>query len=127
MDTTNRPPLNLRGHRFKPLNWDTMTSGQAAMAHSVLAGKRCALQGPCNVLRHSPKLGNLAQQFGAHTRFNSSLPLALNGLAGMLTSTRCPKAPWRSSNRWTQIHPEPRQAAPGCVAAWRVLLLECAA
>ena len=86
MDTIHRPPLDLRGHRFKPLTWDSMTPEQAAMAQSVLAGKRGALQGPYNVLMHSPELGNLAQQFGAHTRFNSSLPLALNELAILLVA-----------------------------------------
>ena len=39
------------------------------------------MQGPYNVLLRSPEVGNLAQQFGAHTRFHSSLPLALNELA----------------------------------------------
>ena len=44
------------------------------------------MQGPYNVLLRSPELGNLAQQFGAHTRFNSSLPLALNELAILLVA-----------------------------------------
>ncbi len=56
------------------------------MVESVVSGKRGSMQGPYNVLLHSPELGNLAQQFGAHTRFHSSLPLALNELAILLVA-----------------------------------------
>lgn len=75
------PVFELRGHRFKPLTWDSMTEAQQAMTRAVLNGKRGAMQGPYNVLLRSPVVGNLAQQFGAQTRFDSSLPLALNELA----------------------------------------------
>ncbi len=56
------------------------------MAESVMAGKRASMQGPYNVLMRSPALGNLAQQFGEHTRFHSSLPLALNELVILLVA-----------------------------------------
>jgi len=78
---TAPPPFELRGNRFQPLTWATMTPAQQAMTMAVLGGQRGAMQGPYNVLLRSPELGNLAQQFGAHTRFQSSLPLALNELA----------------------------------------------
>jgi 4-carboxymuconolactone decarboxylase len=80
------PVFELRGNRFKPLTWDTMTPVQQRMTRSVLAGKRGAMQGPYNVLLHSPELGDLAQKFGAHTRFNSSLPLVLNELAILMVA-----------------------------------------
>jgi 4-carboxymuconolactone decarboxylase len=79
-------PLNMRGNRFAPLTWDTLTLGQEAMVKSVLDGKRGSMQGPYNVLLRSPELGDLAQKFGAQTRFNSSLPLALNELAILLVA-----------------------------------------
>ena len=63
-----------------------MTPAQQAMTRSVLAGARGSMQGPYNVLLRSPELGHLAQQFGAHTRFHSSLPLALNELAILLVA-----------------------------------------
>lgn len=85
-DQTSSPALNLRGYRFKPLTWDTMTAAQRRMTDSVLSGARGSMQGPYNVLLRSPELGNLAQQFGAHTRFNSSLPLPLNELAILLVA-----------------------------------------
>ena len=65
------PLLNLRGHRFKPLKWENMTPGQQHMTDSVLSGRRGSMQGPYNVLLRSPELGDLAQKFGAHTRFSA--------------------------------------------------------
>ena len=85
-DTGYRPPLNLRGNRFKPLTWETLSPAQLKMVESVMTGKRGSMQGPYNVLLRSPELGNLAQQFGAHTRFNSSLPLTHNELAILLVA-----------------------------------------
>ena len=91
-----RPALvDMRGNRFKPLTWDTMTPAQAAMAASVMSGKRGSMQGPYNVLLRSPELGELAQRFGAHTRFHSSLPLRLNELAILLVARF-----WRSEFVW---------------------------
>ena len=81
-----RPALNMRGNRFKPLTWETMTPAQVQMTESVLSGQRSSMQGPYNVLLHSPEMGNLAQQFGSHTRFKSSLPLMLNELAILLVA-----------------------------------------
>ncbi len=93
---TQKAPLNLRGNRFKPLSWDTMTPAQAGMAQSVMAGQRGSMQGPYNVLLRSPELGDLAQRFGAHTRFNSSIPLRLNELAILLVARfwRCEFVWW---------------------------------
>ena len=82
----DRPPLNLRGNRFKPLTWETLSPRQLTMVEGVMSGKRGSMQGPYNVLLRSPELGNLAQQFGAHTRYHSSLPLALNELAILLVA-----------------------------------------
>ena len=76
----------MRGNRFKPLTWEALSPAQLKMVESVMSGKRGSMQGPYNVLLRSPELGNLAQQFGAHTRFNSSLPLALNELAILLVA-----------------------------------------
>ena len=78
------PAFLLRGNRFKPLAWETMSAVQQQMTCAVLGGQRGNMQGPYNVLLRSPELGQLAQAFGAHTRFNSSLPLQLNELAILL-------------------------------------------
>ncbi|WP_143474032.1 carboxymuconolactone decarboxylase family protein [Limnohabitans sp. B9-3] len=81
------PEFEMRGNRFQPLTWDVMTPEQQAMTRAVLDGKRGSMQGPYNVLLRSPEVGQLAQQFGAQTRFNSSLPLALNELAILLVAS----------------------------------------
>ncbi|CAN1524164.1 hypothetical protein MCEMAEM4_01204 [Burkholderiaceae bacterium] len=81
------PEFQMRGNRFQPLTWDVMTPEQQAMTRAVLDGKRGSMQGPYNVLLRSPEVGQLAQQFGAQTRFNSSLPLALNELAILLVAS----------------------------------------
>jgi 4-carboxymuconolactone decarboxylase len=82
----SKAPLSMRGSRFAPLTWETLTPEQTAMVESVLDGKRGSMQGPYNVLLRSPELGDLAQKFGAHTRFNSSVPLAMNELAILLVA-----------------------------------------
>ncbi len=82
--TDDPPAFVLRGNRFKPLSWEAMSVEQQQMTSAVLGGQRGNMQGPYNVLLRSPEVGHLAQAFGAHTRFNSSLPLALNELAILL-------------------------------------------
>ena len=90
------PPLNLRGHRFAPLTYEAMSAEQRSMTDQVLAGQRASMQGPYNVFLRSPQMGQLAQQFGAHTRFHSSLPLKLNELAILLVARfwRCEFVWW---------------------------------
>jgi len=78
------PAFLLRGNRFKPLAWETMSAEQQQMTCAVLGGQRGNMQVPTTSLLRSPELGQLAQAFGAHTRFNSSLPLQLNELAILL-------------------------------------------
>jgi 4-carboxymuconolactone decarboxylase len=77
--------LHLRGGRFRPLSYDTMTPEQKAMTDSILAGPRTSLDGPFNVLLRSPEMGDLAQKFGAYARFHSSLPPRLNEFAILIT------------------------------------------
>nr|WP_315226749.1 carboxymuconolactone decarboxylase family protein [uncultured Limnohabitans sp.] len=86
MNMQPHPEFEMRGNRFQPLTWQAMTAEQQAMTRAVLDGKRGSMQGPYNVLLRSPEVGQLAQQFGAQTRFNSSLPLALNELAILLVA-----------------------------------------
>lgn len=87
--------LGLRGHRFAPLRYADMDEAQRRMTDSVLGGQRGSMQGPYNVLLRSPEVGQLAQQFGAHTRFHSSLPLRLNEMAILLVARA-----WRCEFVW---------------------------
>src|ERR1700674_5131865 len=78
--------LHLRGDRFKPLAYDQMTPEQKTMVEHVLSGDRGSMNGPYNVLLRSPEMGDMAQKYGAQTRFHSSIPQKLNELAIMMTA-----------------------------------------
>ena len=68
--------------RFPELTPETMTDEQRAVADSIQSGPRGAgLRGPFNALMRSPALCDLVQKVGAHVRFGSSIPAALNELA----------------------------------------------
>jgi 4-carboxymuconolactone decarboxylase len=100
-------PRNLRlsGNRFKPLSYDEMTPAQKTMIEHLLSGPRGGANGPFNVLLRSPEMGDLAQQFGASTRFKSSMPPKLNELAIIITARY-----WTSQYEWQAHHRAALQA-----------------
>lgn len=77
--------LHLRGGRFAPLSYDSMTSEQKTMIDNILAGPRKALDGPFNVMLRSPEMGDLAQKLGAYARYHTSLPPRLNEMVILIT------------------------------------------
>ena len=97
--------LRLRGDRFKPLSYDEMTPAQKTMIDHLLSGPRAGATGPFNVLLRSPEMGDLAQQFGASTRFKSSIPSKLNELAIIITARH-----WTSQYEWQAHHRSALQA-----------------
>ena len=100
--TAQRPDprsIRLRGDRFKPLTYDEMTPAQKTMLGHLLAGPRAGANGPFNVLLRSPEVGDLGQQFGASTRFQSSLPQKLYELAILVTARY-----WTSQYEWQAHH-----------------------
>ena len=100
--TAQRPDprsIRLRGDRFKPLTYDEMTPAQKTMLGHLLAGPRAGANGPFNVLLRSPEIGDLGQQFGASTRFQSSLPQKLYELAILVTARY-----WTSQYEWQAHH-----------------------
>jgi 4-carboxymuconolactone decarboxylase len=106
--TAQRPDprsLRLRGDRFKPLSYDEMTPAQKTMIEHLLAGPRAGANGPFNVLLRSPEIGDLGQQFGASTRFKSSLPQKLYELAILVTARH-----WTSQYEWQAHHRSALQA-----------------
>jgi 4-carboxymuconolactone decarboxylase len=90
--------LHLRGGRFQPLNYDTMTPEQKTLVNSILAGPRTSLDGPFNVLLRSPEMGDLAQKFGAYARYHTSLPPRLNEFVILITARQ-----WGAQFEW-QAH-----------------------
>jgi 4-carboxymuconolactone decarboxylase len=106
--STQRPDprsIRLRGDRFKPLAYDEMTPAQKTMIEHLLSGPRAGADGPFNVLLRSPEMGDLAQQFGASTRFNTSVPRKLNELAIIITARH-----WTSQFEWQAHHRAALQA-----------------
>ena len=97
--------IRLQGDRFKPLSYDEMTPAQKTMLDHLVAGPRAGANGPFNVLLRSPEMGDLAQQFGAATRFNSSVPRKLNELAIIITARY-----WTSQYEWQAHHRAALQA-----------------
>jgi 4-carboxymuconolactone decarboxylase len=91
--------LHLRGGRFQPLSYDTMTPEQKMLVDSILSGPRTSLDGPFNVLLRSPEMGDLAQKFGAQMRFHSSIPPRLNEFAILLTARH-----WTAQFEWQAHH-----------------------
>jgi 4-carboxymuconolactone decarboxylase len=97
--------LRLRGDRFKPLTYDEMTPAQKTMIEHLLSGPRAGADGPFNALLRSPEIGDLAQQFGASVRFNSSVPRKLNELAIIITARY-----WTAQYEWQAHHRAALQA-----------------
>ena len=96
---SNRPDprtIKLRGDRFRPLTYDEMTPAQRTMIEHVLSGPRGSVDGPFNVQLRSPEMGDLGQQFGASTRFATSVPRKLYELAIIVTARH-----WTAQFEWT--------------------------
>jgi 4-carboxymuconolactone decarboxylase len=105
---TQRPDpktVRLRGDRFKPLTYDEMTPAQKTMIEHVLAGPRGSTDGPFNVQLRSPEMGDLGQQFGAATRFATSVPRKLYELAIIITARH-----WTAQFEWYAHHRSALQA-----------------
>jgi 4-carboxymuconolactone decarboxylase len=91
--------VRLRGDRFKPLTYDEMTPAQRTMIEHVVSGPRGSTDGPFNVQLRSPEMGDLGQQFGAATRFATSVPRKLYELAIIITARH-----WTAQFEWTAHH-----------------------
>jgi 4-carboxymuconolactone decarboxylase len=93
--TPNLRDVQLVGNRFRPLKYDEMTPAQKTMIEHLLAGERRGTGGPFNVLLRSPEMGDVAQQFGAQTRFHSSLTPRLNEMTILITARH-----WTAQYEW---------------------------
>jgi 4-carboxymuconolactone decarboxylase len=93
------PDIHLRGDRFPPLTWDTMTPQQKTMVQNLLAGERGGTNGPFNVTLRDPEMGDAAQKLGAQLRFHTALPNRLNEMAILMTARY-----WNSQYEWYAHH-----------------------
>jgi len=97
---TDPRTIRLRGDRFAPLTWDAMTPAQRTFIEHLLAGPRGgSTEGPFNVQLRSPEMGDLGQQFGAATRFATTVPQKLYELAILITARH-----WTAQFEWTAHH-----------------------
>lgn len=77
---------------------DAMTPEQKAVYDEIVAGPRGTLVGPLRAALHKPVLADRWQKLGQVLRFETSIPLALNELAILVTARR-----WNSDLEWA-IH-----------------------
>ena len=83
-----------------------MTPPQRTMIEHLLAGPRGgSTEGPFNVQLRSPEMGDLGQQFGAATRFATTVPQRLYELAIIVTARH-----WTAQFEWTAHHRSALQA-----------------
>src|SRR6516162_4893420 len=88
--------VRLRGNRFRPLAYDEMSPAQRTFIEHILTGPRGNTDGPFNVQLRSPEMSDLGQQFGAATRFSTSVPRKLYELAIIITARH-----WTAQFEWT--------------------------
>ena len=115
---TPRPQdIKLRGDRFAPLTYDQLNSSQKKLIEDALQPPLPTVAGPYNVLLRSPEMGDLAHQFGAYTRFRSSVPTKLNEL-GIIMAAQFWKAEfiWYAHKR-AAISAGLNPAVAGAIAA----------
>jgi len=111
--------VRLRGNRFRPLTYDEMSPAQRTFIQHILTGPRGNTEGPFNVQLRSPEMSDLGQQFGAATRFATSVPRKLYELAILITARH-----WTSQFEWYAHHRGALQAGldasvPDAIAAGR--------
>ncbi|HEY7246385.1 MAG TPA: carboxymuconolactone decarboxylase family protein [Xanthobacteraceae bacterium] len=85
-----------------------LTPEQAALLQSIRSGPRggnVAIRGPFAVLLHAPAFGELAQQLGAHCRFNTAVPPRLSEFAVLATARL-----WRAQFEWFAHVPQAERA-----------------
>jgi 4-carboxymuconolactone decarboxylase len=82
--------------RFKTLTEAEMTPEQRRLVQAIVSGPRKRMSGgPFQAFLRSPELGDIAQQFGAHVRFKSTLPDPLKEFAILVTARH-----WTAQYEW---------------------------
>jgi 4-carboxymuconolactone decarboxylase len=85
--------------RLGPLDHETMSAAQRAVADEILAGPRGSqtsrVGGPFEALLCSPGLASRVQRVGEYVRFESSIPPDLTEMAVLLTARR-----WSAQFEW---------------------------
>jgi 4-carboxymuconolactone decarboxylase len=86
--------------RFATLTPEQMSPEQRRVYDGIVSGPRGgAATGPFNAWLRSPETGDRLQRVGAHLRFQSSIPRALNELAILITARE-----WNAQYEWYAHH-----------------------
>ncbi len=85
--------------RLPAIPAEALTPEQQAVVAAITAGPRGSLRGPFAALLRSPVVADRVQALGAHLRFDSSIPPALNELAILVTARD-----WTAQYEWYAHH-----------------------
>lgn len=93
--------------RLPQIAEDQLTRRQREVMEAIRSGPRgkVSQNGPFGVYIHSPDIGDLIQELGAHCRHNTSIPPRLSELAILCTARQ-----WRASYEWYVHAPIAEQA-----------------
>ena len=81
------PELNLRGGRFRPLDYAELNPAQRALADAELASGRTSFDGPLNIYFRSPEMAELSRPIAGYLRTKSTaIPAKLKEIATLLTA-----------------------------------------
>ena len=78
---------------------EAMTEDQRRVVQAITSGPRGGMRGPFAALLRSPVVADRVQSLGAHMRFGSSIPPALNELAILVTARE-----WTAQYEWYAHH-----------------------
>jgi 4-carboxymuconolactone decarboxylase len=90
-------PHNKQKPRLKTVAHRRLTAPQRKLRDAIASGPRGKFSpgGPFGVWLHTPALGLLVQQLGAHCRYGTSVPARLSEFAILCTARQ-----WRSQYEW---------------------------
>lgn len=95
--------------RFAPLELDTMTAEQRAVAQDLIDGPRGGIRGPFHALLRNPRLAERVRALGDSIRFENSLPADLREFVILLVARF-----WSARYEW---HAHSKMAAEAGVDA----------
>ncbi len=81
--------------RFPPLARDDMNDEQRAMFDRIATSPRAGVRGPFPALMRHPALAKVQEAYGAHVRYNNTLPDKLKEMAILITARR-----WSAEYEW---------------------------
>jgi 4-carboxymuconolactone decarboxylase len=90
-------PAKAPAPRLQPIPDQDLTTSQRVFRDAIFHGprKKTSLDGPFAIWVHAPEFGNLAQNLGAHCRYNTAVPPRLSEFAVLVIARL-----WRAQYEW---------------------------